>query len=51
VSNFEEVVSCCAKFLFHAASLMNNMETLATMPVSIPSPLCPEAAASRGRKD
>ena len=39
------------RFLFRAASSMNNMGSLAAMPVSISSPPCPEEAAGRGRKD
>jgi len=39
------------KVLFRAASSMNNMGSLAAMPVFLSSPPCPEAAAGRGRKD
>jgi len=51
IANFKEAGSCRETFFFRAASSMNNMGSLAAMPVSISSPPCPEAAASRGRKD
>jgi len=44
------VGSCSEKFLFHAASSINNMGSLAAMLVSLSSPPCPEAAVGRGRK-
>jgi len=51
IVNFEEVGSCCEKLLFYAAYLMNNIESLTTMPVSLSSPPCPEAATDRRRKE